>query len=36
VAWSELESGLISLARTDHVMLPVEKHRSMVEGWSPW
>jgi hypothetical protein len=36
VVWSELESGLISWVRTDHVMLPVEKHKSIVEGRSPF
>jgi hypothetical protein len=35
MAWSELESGLISCARIDCVMLPAEKHKSMIDGLSP-
>jgi hypothetical protein len=35
MAWSKLESRLISCTRIDYVTLPAEKNRTMVDGLSP-
>jgi hypothetical protein len=36
IAWSDVESGLISYARMSLVMLPAEKQRSITDGDVPF